>query len=116
MIMRRFSTYVVSGVVAFLLAVVLASGSRFNAPTFDASSVVMIMNGSHHGSGFHIGGGKILTAAHVVDDGDTFPVLIESKGTVRTVDGKVGVRPGARRGADGCVPVRRSLLPAASDR
>jgi serine protease Do len=25
----------------------------------------------------------------MVDDGDTFPVLIESKGTVRTVDGKV---------------------------
>jgi S1-C subfamily serine protease len=89
MIMRRFSTYVVSGLVAFLLAVVLASGSRFNAPTFDGSSVVMIMNGSHHGSGFHIGGGKILTAAHVVEDGDIFPVLIEAKGTVRTVDGKV---------------------------
>src|SRR5881296_3470559 len=30
-----------------------------------------------------------ISAAHVVEDGDTFPVLIEAKGTVRTVDGKV---------------------------
>ena len=70
-----------AGIVAFLLAVVLASGSRLNASTFDVAYVVMIENGTHQGSGFHLGGGKILTAAHVVEDAYTLPVRIEAKGT-----------------------------------
>jgi S1-C subfamily serine protease len=88
MLMRRLSSVVLAFAVSCVLALVFVATAP-RRPTFDVGSVVMIQHGSHHGTGFHIGGGKILTAAHVVEDGYIFQVLIEAKGTVRTVDGKV---------------------------
>lgn len=74
---------------ACVLATVIGAGAAFASRvhvTATEDATVKISSPTGHGSGVHIGDGYIITAAHVVDDADSFSVKTrsgsESKATI----------------------------------
>lgn len=56
------------GFAALVLLALMAAKMPHGSETQRGTAVVKVLVGSGHGSGVHLGGGYVLSAAHVVDD------------------------------------------------
>lgn len=72
-LMLALSAVVIVGTIAMILMVAPAGGTK---PM--AGATVKIVLGEGHGSGVHIGNGKVLTAAHVVNEKGDYKVKTDT--------------------------------------